>query len=88
MKLIRISAIWCTSCILTYKYFNEIKDEYPNFEYEELDYDIDDIESYNVGNILPVIIVLKDNKEVARIIGEKKTDEIKKVLGSVINENN
>lgn len=80
MKLVRISAIWCTSCILTYNDFNEIKEEYKDFEYEELDYDTDQIEEYNVGNILPVIIVYKDNKEVTRIIGEKRTKEIKKVL--------
>ena len=80
MKLVRISAIWCTSCILTYNDFNEIKEEYKEFEYEELDYDTDKIEEYNVGNILPVIIVYKDNKEVTRIIGEKRKKEIKKVL--------
>ncbi|MBE6159888.1 MAG: thioredoxin family protein [Lactobacillales bacterium] len=80
MKLVRISAIWCTSCILTYNDFNEIKEEYKEFEYEELDYDTDQIEEYNVGNILPVIIVYKDNKEVTRIIGEKRKKEIKKVL--------
>ena len=80
MKLVRISAIWCTSCILTYNDFNEIKEEYKEFEYEELDYDTDQIEEYNVGNILPVIIVYKDNKEITRIIGEKRKKEIKKVL--------
>jgi len=80
MKLVRISAIWCTSCILTYNDFNEIKEEYKEIEYEELDYDTDQIEEYNVGNILPVIIVYKDNKEVTRIIGEKRKKEIKKVL--------
>jgi len=80
MKLVRISAIWCTSCILTYNDFNEIKEEYKEFEYEELDYDTDQIEEYNVGNILPVIIVYKDNKEVTRIIGKKKKKKIKKVL--------
>lgn len=80
MKLVRISAIWCTSCILTYNDFNEIKEEYSNLEYEELDYDTDDIEYYNVGNILPVIIIYKDNKEITRIIGEKRKKEIKKVL--------
>ena len=80
MKLVRISAIWCTSCILTYNDFNEIKEEYKEFECEELDYDTDDIDSYNVGNILPVIIVYKDNKEITRIIGEKRKKEIKKVL--------
>ena len=80
MKLVRISAIWCTSCILTHNDFNEIKEEYKEFEYEELDYDTDNIEEYNVGNILPVIIVYKNNKEITRIIGEKRTKEIKKVL--------
>lgn len=80
MKLVRISAIWCTSCILTHSDFNEIKNEYKKFEYEELDYDTDNIEEYNVGNILPVIIIYKDNKEITRIIGEKRTKEIKKVL--------
>ena len=80
MKLVRISAIWCTSCILTYNDFKELKEEYKDFLYEELDYDTDDIDKYNVGNILPVIIVYKDEKEVTRIIGEKRTKEIKKVL--------
>lgn len=88
MKLIRISAIWCTSCILTYKYFNEIKEKYPNLEYEELDYDTDDIEKYNIGNILPVLLVMNDNYEVARIVGEKNTKEISEVLEGVINEKN
>ena len=88
MKLVRISAIWCTSCILTHKYFNEIKEEYKHFEYEELDYDTDDIESYNVGNILPVIIIFEKNVEKARIIGEKNTKEIKQVIEEVSCEEN
>lgn len=83
MKLIRISAIWCTSCILTYNDFKQIKEEYPNLEYEELDYDIDDIEKYDPKDILPVIIILKDNKEVARITGEKRKKEIEEVLRSL-----
>lgn len=83
MKLIRISAIWCTSCILTYNDFKQIKEEYSNLEYEELDYDIDDIEKYDPKDILPVIIILKDNKEVARITGEKRKKEIEEVLRSL-----
>ena len=80
MKLVRISSTWCTSCILTKKDWDEIKE---NYEYEELDYDMDEekVKKYNVGNILPVIIVLKDNKEVSRIVGEKKKQQILEVLG-------
>ncbi len=84
MKLVRISAIWCTSCILTNKDFKEIMSEYPNYEYEELDYDTDDIDNYNVGDILPVIIIYKDNKELTRIIGEKRKKQIKEVIEDLI----
>ena len=72
MKLVRISAIWCTSCILTYKDYQKIKEEYKNYTYEELDYDMDDITKYDVKDILPVIIIYKDDKEVTRITGEKR----------------
>ena len=84
MKIVRISAIWCTSCILTTKDFNEIKEKYKGIEYEELDYDTDNLDEYNVGDILPVIIVYKDNKEVTRIIGEKRFKEIDKVLEGLV----
>ena len=80
MKLIRISSIWCVSCIVTKKIWDEIK---INYEYEEYDYDQDEeiIKKYNVGNILPVIIVLKNNKEITRIIGEKNKKEILDIIG-------
>lgn len=85
MKLVRISAIWCTSCILTYKDYQKIKEEYKNYTYEELDYDMDDITKYDVKDILPVIIIYKDDKEVTRITGEKRYKEIKKILEEVGN---
>ena len=80
IKLVRISAIWCSSCILTKKDWDEIKNDYI---YEEYDYDRDEekIIKYNVGNILPLIIVYKDNVEVARISGEKTKQEILDTIG-------
>lgn len=84
MKLIRISAIWCTSCIITYPIWQEIKEKY-SFEFEEYDYDSDDdmVKKYDVGKILPVIIVLKDNSEITRIVGEKKKKEILEILDNI-----
>ena len=76
MKIVRVSAIWCSSCIVTYQAWNKIKEKYPNYEYIDLDYDMDDITSYGVTEILPVIIIYKDNIEVARLIGEKTKLEI------------
>ena len=79
MKIIKISAIWCPACIITTNSLNKIKDRY-NFDIEELDYDFDDISNYNVGDTLPVLICIKDNKEVERLIGEKNSKEIEEVL--------
>ena len=80
IKLVRISAIWCSSCILTKKDWDEIKQDYT---YEEYDYDIDEdkIVKFNVGNTLPVIIVFKDGVEINRIVGEKTKEQILEVLG-------
>ena len=79
MKIIKISAIWCPACIITNNALNKLKSNY-RFELEDLDYDFDDIESYNVGDILPVLIFVKDDKEIDRLIGEKNYKEIEEVL--------
>ena len=79
MKIIKISAIWCPACIITTNALNKLKDNY-SFELEELDYDFDDVEKYDVGDILPVLIFVKDDKEIDRLIGEKDYKEIEEVL--------
>lgn len=87
MKLIKFSALWCPSCLIMNGRVNKIVDEY-NLEYIEYDYDIDDakVEEYKVGDILPVIIIENNGKEVIRIIGEKSENELKRILEGVSNE--
>jgi len=80
MKIVRISAVWCTSCLVTYASFLNIKEKYPNIEFLELDYDTDDIEKYGISDILPVTIFFKDEKEVARIEGEFKEKDLERVI--------
>ena len=75
MKFVRISSTWCVSCIIMNKLWKKLKETYSDFEYVELDYDMDDVEEYNVGDILPVLIIYKENTEVKRIIGEKSEKE-------------
>ncbi len=72
MKIIKIGALWCGACLSTNKAWNEFKQKH-DFEFEELDYDLDEeeVEKYNVGEKLPVIICGEN-----RLIGEKKYDEI------------
>lgn len=88
MKIIRISALWCPSCIITYNSFQAVKEKYPTYEYQEYDYDDDEaiVKKYNVGNILPAIIIFKDNEEVGRIIGEKTQKEILEIVDSLCGE--
>lgn len=77
MKLIKISAMWCPACIKLNKYWNKVEDRFKEIEFINYDLDFDslEIEKYNVGNILPVLILQDDDKE-KRLIGEKTYDEI------------
>lgn len=81
MKIIKINAMWCSGCLSMKKIWKEIEKEYPDLDITTYDYDMDSdkIEKYNVGEILPVIIFNKNNKE-TRLIGEKTKEEIIEVI--------
>ncbi len=71
-----ISAVWCPSCLILNKHLKKLKENY-DIEITKLDYDFDDIEKYNVGDKLPVIILKDENdNEIKRLIGEKSYQEI------------
>ena len=78
MKIIKVSALWCPSCLI----MNDIIDEVVNEKSMELikydyDYDAEIVNRYNVGNILPVLILINDrNEEIKRIVGEHSKKEI------------
>ena len=79
MKLIKINAIWCMSCILMNETLKAVEKEYAiNYETITYDYDIDtnEVEGYNVGTILPVYILSDDEKEIARSVGEQTKEEL------------
>lgn len=82
MKIVRISAIWCSSCIIMKSRLNEILND-KDIEVVDLDYDTDEIEDYNVGDTLPVIIKINDNKEIDRLVGEHSKCEIESFIGEV-----
>ena len=47
-----------------------------------MDYDFDDEAlKYNVGNTLPVLIFMKGDKEITRLIGEKTEKELEEIVG-------
>lgn len=86
MKIIKINAMWCPGCLISKNIWKEIEEEYPNNKYISLDYDLDEeeVEKYNVGEILPVVIIIDNEKEIKRIIGEKNKKEILDEVGDIL----
>lgn len=83
MKVIRVSAIWCPSCLMMKTIWNEVEQELPEIEYIDYDYDFDasKVEPYEVGNILPVLIICDDElNEIKRMVGEHTKKELLEFL--------
>lgn len=79
MKIIKFGAVWCPGCLVMRPVWKEVLKDYPNLDITEYDYDMDEelVENYNVGDKLPVVIMLDNNgKEIKRLIGERKKEEI------------
>ena len=81
MKIIKIGALWCPGCLIVNKALKEVKKEY-DIEVIDKDYDMDDIESYNVGDVLPVLIFPNGK----RLVGERNKNEIIYMIKEVLNE--
>lgn len=81
MKIVKIGSMTCTSCIIMNNIINKIKNNY-SIEVEELDYDFDDIEKYNVGKILPIIIFYNGDNEIKRLEGEHSYNEIEGIINN------
>lgn len=83
MKIIKFGAVWCPGCLVMRPIWKEIIKENTNLQIIEYDYDLDEDkqQKYNVGDKLPVIIMIDDNeKEIKRLVGEKTKDEILKFI--------
>ena len=80
-KLVVISAVWCPSCLVMSKYIKRIDEEFTDLEVIKLDYDFnDEVKQYNVDKKLPVLILLDNDIEINRLIGEKDYKEIKEFI--------
>ena len=78
-ELLVISAVWCPSCLILNKHLKKLKEEYSNLIISRLDYDMDEekIFKYNIGDKLPVMILLdEEGNELKRLIGEKNYNDI------------
>lgn len=78
MKAVRIGAMWCPSCLIMRNVYDKLLKEY-GIPIQDIDIDLSPAEAdvYHPGTILPVLIILDDDKERLRIVGEKSKKEIK-----------
>lgn len=85
MKSLKFSAIWCPSCLIMHSRYSVIENKY-SIPVTEYDYDFDEemVNKYNIGNVLPVYILLDNNdNEIIRIIGEKTEKELDEIISKI-----
>lgn len=82
MKLISISAMWCPACLIMRPRIQKVMENFPDIAITEYDYDMDEdiVSTFHVGTTLPVFILMDHDQEIARIIGEKKEEEILSIV--------
>lgn len=82
IKIIIISAVWCPACLIMHSRYEKIKELFPDFEYINYDFDLDEdiVNQYSIGEILPVLIILDNEKELTRVVGEKTVEQISEML--------
>ena len=79
MKLVKISAMWCMSCIVMNNLLDNVLSKYKVlFDIEDLDYDVDFtlVSKYNVSSVLPVYILTDSSGEIDRLVGEVSESQL------------
>lgn len=89
MTVIRVTALWCMSCLSMKRTWQKVFKDHPEIEIIDYDYDFDQdkIKAYQIGKILPELVFIKDGVVVQRIVGEKSKKEMIKLL-EVLDEKN
>ena len=79
MKLVKISAMWCMSCIVMNNLLDNVLSKYKVlFDIENLDYDVDFtlVSKYNISSVLPVYILMDSSGEIDRLVGEVSESQL------------
>lgn len=84
MKVVKITAVWCSACLIMNKIWNKVLEE-KNIETISLDLDFDEEEAneYMPGEVLPVFIFMDKDKEIKRITGEHTYEELMEIIKEI-----
>ena len=76
MKIVVIGAMWCSGCLRMKKVWKQLEQAYPELQIQYLDLDMDDTSAYEVGEVLPVLILNGQR----RLVGEHTFQEVEEFL--------
>jgi predicted secreted Zn-dependent protease len=79
MKIVMISSLDCPSCIIMNNVLNKITEKYV-IDIDEYDCNFDNVEKYNPGKIMPILIFTRNDVEVYRLCGEHDYEEVLNIV--------
>ena len=82
LKIVRVQAIWCSSCLYMSKVWDKVMKDKNDIEVINLDYDLDRdiINEFKVNDNLPAFMFFKDGKEVKRTYGEVSEKKLNNII--------
>lgn len=86
MQLLKFSAIWCPACLIMNSRYNQIQEKY-KLNIIEYDYDLhhEEVTQYQIGKILPVIIIVDEKgQEIKRIVGELSLKKLEQQIEELL----
>lgn len=79
MRVLKFGAVWCPGCIIMKPRWEEIEKELSELktEYYDYDEDLEMVNKWNIGDLLPVFIFIdKEGNELERIKGETRKETL------------
>ncbi|XP_024974393.1 thioredoxin H2 [Cynara cardunculus var. scolymus] len=81
LMVVDFSATWCGPCKMLEPFLRSLASKYEDVEFIKIDVDeLKDVAQQFSVNAMPTLVLLKQGKEVERIIGAKKDELEKKIL--------
>jgi thiol-disulfide isomerase/thioredoxin len=83
MKVLKFGAIWCPGCLVMKPRWEEIEKELTDLKTEYYDYDeeLEMVNKWNIGDLLPVFIFVdKEGNELERIKGETRKETLIEII--------